>query len=271
MTKKSNFGKMIIITALVMGTLSLGLMLLTTAREQNNSKSIEIDLSTVELVQLDDPKEGDPIAIVETTLGEVRFRLFPEYSPNAVNNFKSLAESGYYDDTYVFNAQEGAYSSLGAPNRDGSINGSFSDDQERVERELHQNLWPFRGAVCMMNNTYDRTFKQRILGGGTYYNGSRFNILNSVKFDEEFSEEIRSSSISSVLAEVFIKKGGIPNFSQQLTVIGQTYLGYDVVDKLASLETQDNGKFYTPKEDVKIISVKIDTFKSGDTVENAEK
>ena len=220
MTKKSNFGKMIIITALVMGTLSLGLMLLTTAREQNNSKSIEIDLSTVELVQLDDPKEGDPIAIVETTLGEVRFRLFPEYSPNAVNNFKSLAESGYYDDTYVFNAQEGAYSSLGAPNRDGDepasvfvvgkrggLGGELAetsegerkggDDQERVERELHQNLWPFRGAVCMMNNTYDRTFKQRILGGGTYYNGSRFNILNSVKFDEEFSEEIRSSSISS--------------------------------------------------------------------------
>jgi peptidyl-prolyl cis-trans isomerase B (cyclophilin B) len=92
-----------------------------------------------------------------------------------------------------------------------------------------------------------------------------------VKFDEEFSEEIRSSSFSSVLAEVFIEKGGIPNFSQQLTIIGQTYLGYDVVDKLASLEAQDNGKFYTPKEDVKIISVKIDTFKTGDTVENTEK
>ena len=271
MTKKSNFGKIIIITAIIMGALTLGLMLLTTAREQNNSESIEIDLATMELVQLNEPKEGDPVAIVETSIGEVRFRLYPEYSPNAVNNFISLAESGYYDDTYVFNAQHGAYSSLGAPNKDGSVNGSFSDEKEHIERELHQNLWPFRGAVCMMNNTYDRTFKQRILGGGTYYNGSRFNIVNSVKFDDEFSQEIRDSSMSTVLAETFIEKGGIPNFSQQLTIIGQTYAGFDVVDKLASLESQDNGKFLTPKEDVKIINVKIDTFKAGDTVENSEK
>lgn len=271
MTKKSNFGKIIILMAIIMGTLTLGLMLLTTAREQNNGESIEIDLATMELVQLNEPKDGDQIAIVKTTAGEVRFRLYPEYSPNAVKNFISLAESGYYNDTYVFNAQQGAYSSLGAPNRDGSINGSFSDDQEHIERELHQNLWPFRGAVCMMNNGYERTFKQRILGGGTYYNGSRFNILNSVKFDDEFIQEIRDSSMSTRLAETFIEKGGIPNFSQQMTIIGQTYEGFDVVDKLASLESQDNGKFLTPKEDVKIISVTIDTYKAETAVENTEK
>ena len=271
MTKKNNFGKIIIIISIVFGVFTLGLMLLVTARDQNNNKSISIDLSTMELVQLREPKEGDPIAIVETTLGEVRFRLYPEYSPNAVENFTTLAKSGYYNDTYVFNAQNGAYSSLGAAEKNGSVKGTMFDSKERVERELHQNLWPFRGAVCMMNNTFDRTFKEKILGGGTYYNGSRFNILNSVKFTEDFSQELRDSSPSYKLAEAFIERGGIPNFSQQMTIIGQTYVGFDVVDKLASLENSDNGKFLVPVDDVKIISVTIDTFKAGDPVENREK
>lgn len=262
MTRKSNFGKLIIIMSLVMGALSLSLMLISNEREKNNNQSITIDLSTMQLVQLEGPRDGDPIAVVDTTLGEVRFRLYPEYSPNAVANFVSLAESGYYDNTYVFDSKQGAYSSMGAPNPDGSVNGGFSQDQERVKRELHQNLWPFRGAVCLFSNTYEQTFKQKVLGGGTYYVGSRFTLLNSVKFDEEFSAEIRESSINKKLAEAFIKKGGIPNFSQQVTIIGQTYEGFDVVDKLASLETKNTGKYDAPAEEVKINSVKIEKYSS---------
>ena len=56
-----------------------------------------------------------------------------------------------------------------------------------------------------------------------------------------------------------------------MTIIGQTYQGLDIVDKLASLEGEDNGRYLTPKEDVKIISVRIETYKSDDTVENDKK
>jgi len=267
MTKKNNFPKMLILMTLTMGAFSLALMLFATTRDQNNNKPISIDLSTFRLVQLEEPKVGDQIAIVDTTIGEVRFKLYPEYAPEAVNNFVKLAESGAYNDTYVFDAQNGAYSAMGAPNRNGSINGSYSQDSEHVERELHQNLWPFRGAVCMLNTTYDQTLKEKIFGGGTYYCGSRFIILNSVKFTEEFSQDVRDSSFSPELAEAFIKQGGIPNFSQQMTIIGQTYKGYDIVDKLASLENQENGDYLMPKEEIKVISVKIDKFADGDEIE----
>lgn len=264
MTRKNNFGKTIIIMSLIMGALSLALMLLSNEREKNNNQSIAIDLGTMQLVQLEGPRDGDTIAIVDTTLGEFRFRLYPEYCPNAVANFISLAESGYYDGTYVFDSKQGAYSVMGATSKDGSVSGGFSQDQEHIKRELHQNLWPFRGAVCLFSTSYEQTFKQKILGGGTYYCGSRFTLLNSVKFDEEFSNEIRESSISKKLAEAFITKGGIPNFSQQVTIIGQTYDGLDVADKLASLETQDSGKYNVPVEDVKINSVKIEKYSSAE-------
>ena len=137
MTKKNNFPKMLILMTLTMGAFSLALMLFATTRDQNNNKPISIDLSTFRLVQLEEPKVGDQIAIVDTTIGEVRFKLYPEYAPEAVNNFVKLAESGAYNDTYVFDAQNGAYSAMGAPNRNGSINGSYSQDSEHVERELH--------------------------------------------------------------------------------------------------------------------------------------
>lgn len=270
MTQKNHFVRNIILICLIMGCFSLALMMLTKTRELNN-RAITIDVSTMKLVQLDPPQEGDQIAIVDTTIGEVRFRLYPEYSPNAVANFITLAESGYYDGTYVYDAQDGAFSSMGAPNRDGSLNVSKSSDQEHIKRELDQDLWPFRGTVCMFNNSFKRNWKQYIFGGGTYYCGSRFSILNSVAFTEEFSQDVREKSASPKLAEAFISKGGIPNFSQQFTIIGQTYEGFDVVDALASLDSQSNGEFKTPVEEVKIISVRIDTYHADSQQESTEK
>ena len=75
-------------------------------------------------------------------------------------------------------------------------------------------------------------------------------------------EEFRQISDSQELAEAFIENGGVPNFSQQMTVIGQTYQGMDVVEKLSNLETIDTGSNKMPKDDIMIISVKIDTYKA---------
>ena len=111
-----------------------------------------------------------------------------------------------------------------------------------------------------MNTTLDKTFKEKILGGGTYYNGSRFMVLNTVEFNDEFKKELKEVSESQMLADAFIEKGGVPNFSQQMTVIGQTYSGFDVVEKLASLETEDKGSYKFPVEDIMINSITISTY-----------
>ena len=250
----------ITVFSLIMGAIMLLLMLFGSLRKANESY-IMIDKDTIELVQLVAPKENDPIAIVDTTLGEFRFVLYPQYSPNAVKNFTELAESGYYNGTYVFNSDSGAYSAAGAPNKDGSCNDT---SHELVERELHQNLWPFKGAICALNTTIDRGWKERILGGGTYYNGSRFAIVNTIEFTDEMKEEFRQISDSPELAEAFIEHGGIPNFSQQMTVIGQTYEGLDVVEKLSQLEVEENDMYKTPVKDVMIKSVTIEKYSEND-------
>lgn len=257
----------VLIFTLIMGAMAFMVMLNSSIR-QNNNNYITVDPNTMELVQLDEPKEGDPIAIVDTTLGEFRFVLYPQYSPNAVKNFTDLAESGYYNGTYVFNSDSGAYSAAGAPKKDGTVDDT---SHEVVERELHENLWPFRGAVCAMTTTVDKGIKEFLFGGGTYYNGSRFAIINTIDFDEQMKSDIREVSASQALADAFIEKGGIPNFSQQMTVIGQTYKGLDVVDKLASLETENNGPYKIPKDDIMIISVKIDKYSNNNSGSEKQK
>lgn len=263
MKPKGRINRKLLAFVLIVGVLMLIVtivMLYLTMQQEENNRTITIDPDTMELVQLEAPEEGDPIAIVDTSLGEFRFVLYPEYSPAAVKNFTELAESGYYDGTYVFNSESGVYSYAGSKGRSGEITDDHDESHERVERELHQNLWPFKGAICSVPTYSERSFKEKLLGGGTYYNGTRFAILNTIELDDAAKQELLESSESKELGQAFIDRGGIPNLSQQMTIIGQTYEGFDVVEKLASLESENNGYYKIPKEDVMINSVVISEY-----------
>lgn len=258
MKKGKSFLKILIALTVVMFGLTI-VLLYFSAKRQENDRYIVVDPDTMKLIQLEAPKEGDPIAIVDTTLGEFRFVLYPEQSPNAVKNFTELAESGYYDGTYVYNAESGVYASAGSKQADGESPDS-DRSRELVERELHQDLWPFRGSVCMLNTSKDRTFKQRLMGGGTIFNGSRFALVNSIEFTDELKQELLDVSQSQELGEAFLKMGGVPNFSQQMTIIGQTYEGLDVIDAITNVETRNDGHNKAPVDDIIINSIKIDSY-----------
>lgn len=263
-TKNKNFTKTLIIMIVVAGLLTLGMMILEQVRKSNDTY-VAIDVDNLNLIQLEGVKEGDPIAIVETTLGEIRFVLYPEYSPEAVANFTELADSGYYDGTYFYHSDSGVYSSAGSKEKNGEY--PKGDRHERIVRELDQDLWSFKGAVCCATTDYDRSFKEMLLGGGTYYCGSRLSFLNTIEFTDELKQQMRDSAGSEELTEAFIENGGIPNFAQQMTVIGQVYEGMDIVEELASLESTDNGYYKIPNDDIMIISVKTDIYSGEEKTE----
>ena len=237
------------------------LLLYLAAQRQENDRYIVIDPDTLRLVQFEEPKEGDPVAIIDTTLGEIKIVLYPDRSPNAVKNFTELAESGWYDNTYVYNSVEGICAYAGSKQKNGEFPDGYDVEQhERVERELDQDLWPFRGAVCMVNTYKKTSLKTRLVGGGTYYNGSCFAFLDTVELTDDMKKQLLEASGKQELGQAFVDKGGVPNLSQQVTVIGQTYEGLDVIDALTSLETENNGKYTIPKEDIMINSVKIASY-----------
>lgn len=269
MEQKKSILKPILIFTSVMALIMLVYMLL--ASYFTNKNKMVVNMESVELVQLEEPQEGDPIAVVKTTLGDVRFVLYPEYSPETVKNFTELAESGYYNNTYVFHSDSGAYSAWGSPNKNGTLNEGFDESRELIKRELHQNLWPFKGAVCCLTSTVDKGFFDSLFGGGDYYSGSRFAFINTIEFTDEIKADLQSSSENTKLSDAFIENGGIPNFSQQLTIIGQVYEGIEIVEKLASLETEEseNEAYKIPKDDIMILSVEIGEYSSGENNNNS--
>ena len=223
-----------------------------------------IDMNALELVQKNPPEAGEPIAVIKTSLGDIKAVLYPEYAPKAVENFTELAQMGYYDDTYVFQSEPGVYFSAGSPNKNGDLNEDMDPEREKVEQELHQNLWPFKGALCSLVTGEDGGFWKKFTGESKILNGSRFAVLNSVDFTEDFKNELLESDSNTVIAEAFIELGGVPALSQEITVFGQTYEGFDVIDKLTHLEYErdEEEEIKIPVEDIMIETIEIETYSS---------
>ena len=222
-----------------------------------------IDPDTLELVQTEEIAEGAPIAVIETTLGEIRAVLYPEYAPQTVAQFIELAESGYYDNTYVFEVKNDVYFAAGSVDNDGRLPENLPEEREKVPQELHQNLWPFKGALCAMDTGSDGGAFKRMFRSETRFSGTRFMVVDSMDFtDEEFLTQFKEASASEELANAFIERGGVPNFSQQMTVFGQTYEGFDVIDAICAAELFDNTStgYTPPKEDIQILTVRIGTY-----------
>ncbi len=226
-----------------------------------------VDMTTLELVQKSEPKNGDMTATIKTTIGDIKVVLYPEYAPKAVENFKNLAESGYYDNTYVFQSEPGVYFSAGSPLKNGDLDANKPEGTEEWEQEIHQNLWPFKGALCSLSTGEEGGFWKKLTGKSKILNGSRFAVLNSSEFTDELKKQlIELSEDDTTLADAFIELGGVPALSQEVTVFGQTYEGFDVIDKLTSLETiTSNDGLKNPVEDIMIEKIEIGTYSNTTT------
>ena len=234
----------------------------------SSQTSSYIDMSALELVQKDIPEDGDMTATIKTTLGDIKCVLYPEYAPETVEHFTTLANSGYYDNTYVFNSEPGVYFSAGSPLKNGDLDENRPEGTEEWEQEIHQNLWPFTGALCSLSTGEEGGIWKKITGDTKVMNRSRFAVLNSSEFDDELKQQLLESDENTTLAEAFIELGGIPALSQKITVFGQTYEGFDIIEKLTSLETitTDEG-LKSPVDDIMIETIEIGTYSSMEATE----
>jgi peptidyl-prolyl cis-trans isomerase B (cyclophilin B) len=167
------------------------------------------------------------VAVLETKFGNITIEFFPNDAPNTVDNFIKLAESGFYNNTKFHRIVPNFMIQGGDP---------LSKDNNAIP------LWGTGDA----GYTIDAEF-------------------NNIKHKRGIVSMARSTDPDSASSQFFIVHKDSPHLDGKYTAFGRlaTQESYDVLDKIASLETiQDTTSeipINTPTQyaDAEIFSIKI--------------
>ncbi len=174
------------------------------------------------------PAKGDTIAIIMTTAGEMRFKLFPDLIPEGVKNFTELAKAGKYNGAPFhrvikdFMIQGGDFTK-----KDGTGGHSYKGLNTTIGDQYHPELRHIRGAL-----SYAKTNQPFSIG-------AQFFIVHPEK-GAHFLDH---------------PKDGGP--AEGYTVFGQLYQGFEILDKIATTKTGPGDK---PLQPVLIEDITIEFF-----------
>ena len=215
------------------------------------------------ITQLDPPEKGEEIAVIHTSMGDIKVKFFPDEAPKAVENFKTLAKDGYYDGITFHRVINDFMIQGGDPTGTGT--GGESIYGGAFEDEFSYELYNFRGALSMANsgmNTNGSQFfivqKPGIQDGYWEYIDSLVEEFgdSQVLFDNQ-SNRLVKVNYSDEARELYNENGGTPHLDYGHTVFGQVFEGMDVVDAIASVAVDENDK---PADDVIITLISFENY-----------
>jgi peptidyl-prolyl cis-trans isomerase B (cyclophilin B) len=117
-------------------------------------------------VQLDKPISGETTAVMTTTMGAIKIRLFPGEAPKTVENFVTHAKNGYYNGLIFHRVIKDFMIQGGDPT--GTGRGGQSIWGRAFEDEFSDDLHNLRGSLSMAN-------------AGRNTNGSQFFIVQAAE------------------------------------------------------------------------------------------
>lgn len=236
--------------------------------------------------QLEKPKEGDTVAVIKTSAGDITLRFFPEQAPKTVTNFINLAKDGKYNGTTFHRVIKDFIVQGGHIGTDESNPNGTSSYGSQFEDEFCDKLFNIRGAVSMANTSWDTNGSQFFInqtdktafekaGGWSEYrewwknvktqliNYKDSNLLSA--FIQENGDKCYNTDIvSDEIRKLYETNGGNPNLDGAYnavdrgnTVFAQVIDGMSVVDKIAGSKVDEN---YKPDENIVIESIEIGTY-----------
>ena len=192
-------------------------------------------------LQLNQPQKGDTVAVMHTTMGDIKIKMFKNETPKTFENFVTHSKNGYYNGLIFHRVIKDFMIQGGDPLGTGiggeSIwGGSFKD-------EFTPSLHNLRGALSMANS-------------GPNTNGSQFFIVQADTAPQNMLEQMKEypDSYPEDCVEAYAQNGGTPWLDYHHTVFGQVYEGMDVVDAIANVKTAPGDK---PLVDVVIENIEI--------------
>ncbi len=244
--------------------------------------------------QLEMPKEGDTIAILHTSMGDITWRFFPENAPKAVQNFIDLAKDGKYDNT-IFHRVINDFMIQGGDYENHNGTGGKSSYGKAFEDEFANTLYNIRGSVAMANSGVNTNGSQFFINQSGADSFSRDNIADYADmyamYENYYNQYVSAygaqfTSMYATVEDFITANGGISPLKHAITeevyklyeenggnihldgalratgghtVFAQVIDGMDVVDAIANVKV--NAEDNKPLTDVKLESVEITTYK----------
>ena len=203
----------------------------------------EIDESVFDFeAQLSPPQAGETIAVVTTSFGTFKMKFFPQYAPNAVENFITLAREGYYDGSYVFCIDPNNAFMGGSTDNQGIGFKSIHNEGKPFDNECTDALWHFSGAASAISTE-------------TGKGDSRFLILGDVTIPDTTIASMEKYGYPASLVEKYRENGGAPTLDARHPVFAQIFEGIETVNAINRVEVDaESGR---PLTDVKIEKIEI--------------
>ena len=160
----------------------------------------------------------NPIVTFTMENGDVmKAELYPDVAPNTVNNFISLVKKGFYDGLIFHRVIAGFMIQGGDPEGSGMGGPGYS-----IKGEFTDN-----------------------------------NVMNDLKHERGVLSMARSSSYNSAGSQFFIMHKDAPHLDGQYAAFGKLVEGEDVLDSIASIDTDWSDRPRTPQV---MKTVTVDTF-----------
>lgn len=256
MQNNSKMKKLVNFLFVAMAVLTVAMIVASIVNASKRKQAFNIP-EDIELVQLETLRgniaDDAMITVISTEYGDMAAELYPQFAPETVENYKSLTESGYYDETFIYEVEKGIHLGGGCVYNDGSLPDGYDKSVETVGPEISKNLWPVKGAIMSCGLTHSTLWR-----GQETYSGSRFLISGSIEFTDEIKTQMLDMQGNTKVADMFIEYGGTPNVSQQITVFAQIFDGWDTLDKLLAVPVADST--FKPVEDIEITGISICTY-----------
>lgn len=231
------------------------------------------------------PQKGDLIAEFEIKdFGTIRAVLFPDAAPTGVENFRLLADAGFYDGLTIHRVVSDFMFQGGSLNGDGT-GGDALVNGGSFGIETADNVRHFYGALCYANARGVNTTQFYIVNNNEPQElGDDFSHIYAYAEQYELAAEEAGSDIEKEyydfqanyyrtmadwaknaaddIKSKYKEVGGTPSLDGNYTVFGQVYDGFDVIESVSAVKVEDNGmgEVSKPVQEITISSVKVYEF-----------
>ena len=195
--------------------------------------------------------------LIQTTMGDMVIRL-SDSTPLHRDNFLKLVKLGYYDSTLFHRVIQNFMIQAGDPSSRRAAAGiplGSSGPGYTVPAEFRTTLFHKKGAVAAAR-TGDNVNPQKASSGSQFYI-VQGKVFTDAGLDSLETFRMNGRKIPVEQRAVYKTLGGTPHLDRAYTVYGEVVKGFDILDKIAAVQTSKGRDLDRPLQDVRITKVKL--------------